>query len=104
MSGVTVNNRAPVLTAVGAKDVNEGQTLTIQLEGRDADNDGITYAASPLPSGAVMDQGTGTFTWTTTFTQSGTYNVRFSVTDGLFEDYEDVVITVINVKKGKGKY
>ena len=42
LSGVTVNNRAPILTAVGSKAVKEGETITIQLEGRDPDNDGIT--------------------------------------------------------------
>lgn len=104
VANVTVNNRAPVLTAVGSRDVKEGTDLTIQLAGRDPDDDGITFGASPLPSGAEMDQSTGIFTWTPDFTKAGIYNIRFSVSDGLFEDYEDVVVTVINVKKGKGKY
>jgi hypothetical protein len=101
---VTVNNRAPILTAVGSKAVKEGEPITIKLEGLDPDNDGITYAASPIPTGAEMDQNSGIFTWTPNYTQSRDYIIRFSVSDGLFEDYEDVPVTVINVKKGKGKY
>ena len=51
-----------------------------------------------------MDQNSGIFTWTPNYTQSRDYIIRFLVSDGLFEDYEDVPVTVINVKKGKGKY
>ena len=104
LDGVTINNRAPVLAAVGDQSVKEGGTITIQLSAQDPDNDEITYGASPLPTGATMNNTTGVLTWSPGYTQAGTYSIRFSVSDGLFEDYEDVRITVINVKKGKGKY
>jgi hypothetical protein len=104
VSGVTINNRAPELSAIGSQTTKEGVGITIQLRGQDADGDFMTYAATPLPTGADFDQAAGTFLWTPSYTQSGVYTIRFSVSDGLFEDYEDVLVTVLNVKKGIGRY
>jgi hypothetical protein len=104
VSGVTINNRPPELSGIGSQTTKEGLDITIQLSGQDADGDFMTYAASPLPTGAAFDQASGTFKWTPSYTQSGVYTIRFSVSDGLFEDYEDVLVTVVNVKKGTGRY
>ncbi|MCP2604629.1 putative Ig domain-containing protein [Candidatus Aminicenantes bacterium AH-873-B07] len=102
--GVTIANKPPVLKSIGEKTTKEGVEFSIQLEANDADNDPLTYEASPLPSGAVFDSNIGLFTWTPTYTQAGEYFIRFSVSDGSFEDFENVKITVLNVKKGKGKF
>ena len=104
LMGVSINNSPPVLVSIGNHSVKEGQEISIQCGASDTDEDPLTYSASPVPSGATFDNNTGILTWTPDYTQSGTYNIRFSVSDGIFEDYEDVTITVINVKKGKGKY
>lgn len=102
--GVTINNKPPVLSDIGDQSVKEGQEISIQFEAYDADDDLLTFSASPLPSGASFNNNTGLFNWTPNYTQSGEYNIRFKVTDGMFEDFVDVKITVINVKKGKGKF
>ena len=98
--GIAVNNvnRVPVLDAVGAKSVDEGVALTFTLNAADADSDTLTYAAANLPSGATFTAGTRTFAWTPGGTQSGTYNVTFSVDDGNGgTDSETIAITVNNV-------
>jgi hypothetical protein len=102
--GVTINNKPPVLAAIGTRSTKEGQAISIQANATDPDGDTLAYNASSLPSGASFNNNSGLLTWTPSFTQSGTYSVKFSVTDGLFEDYETITITVINVKKGKGIY
>jgi hypothetical protein len=81
--GVSHVNRAPVLGHVGDRTVNEAQTLTFGLTASDPDaGDTLSYAASNLPTGAVFDPATRTFTWTPNYSQSGSYqNVRFTVTD-----------------------
>jgi len=73
------------------------------MTGSDPDGDRLTFSASNLPRGADMYTN-GIFEWTPTYTQSGDYFIPVRVTDGVLEDSRTVKVTVINVKKGKGKY
>jgi hypothetical protein len=90
-----VVNNAPVLAAIGNKNVNEGSLLSFSVSATDSDGDSLTYSATGLPSGANF---TGqTFTWVPTYEQAGTYSVTFTVTDGELTDSEPITITVANV-------
>lgn len=104
--GVKINNKAPVLNTIGDKVIKEGQEFSLQLQASDPDDDALTYNIAPvsLPLGVSFNGSSGEFSWTPSYTQSGEYSFRFSVTDGLLEDYEYIKITVLNVKKGKGKF
>jgi len=93
-SGGGSNNTAPVLAAIGAKSVVEGATLNFTVSATDADNDTLTYSAGGLPTGASFNAATGTFNWTPSTTQAGSYPVTFSVSDGSLNDSEVVTITV----------
>jgi len=105
-NGIRTLNNAPVLAAVGAKNGKEGQELMIDLSATDADGDTLTYSYQTNfdMSGATIDQNTGVFKWTPTYTQAGIYWLIFQVTDGWVDDQEVVKITIQNVKKGKGKF
>ncbi len=98
---ITVNeagNQAPVLAAIGDKEVTEGQLLTFTISATDPDGDPLSYSASNLPSGASFDPATRTFSWTPSYIQAGLYeDVYFEVTDGTLTDSEDIDITVVNV-------
>jgi hypothetical protein len=97
-SGTVSVNRAPVLTGIGNKTVNEGAPLSFTVAATDADGDSLTYSASNLPTGAVFNPATRTFTWTPSFRQSGTFtSVHFVVSDSGSNDTEDIIITVNNV-------
>ncbi|MGH8016054.1 MAG: putative Ig domain-containing protein, partial [Candidatus Zixiibacteriota bacterium] len=101
---ITVNNvnRDPVLAAIGNKTVNENQNLNFVISATDPDGNIPTFTTSTLPTGATFldnANGTGTFNWTPSFTQSGTYNVTFRATDGSLVDTEIVQITVNNVNR-----
>jgi hypothetical protein len=94
---ITVNNvnRAPVLSAIGSKSVNEGATLSFTISAADADGDSLTYSASNLPSGASFNTSTRVFSWVPNYSQAGTFTaVHFSVTDGSATSVEDIAITV----------
>ena len=94
------NNEPPVLSSIGDKSVNEGASLQFTISATDPNNDSITYSASNLPSGASFDSNTRAFSWTPTFTQSGTYtSVHFEVTDGSLTDSEDIAITVNDLNR-----
>jgi hypothetical protein len=95
-------NSPPILAAIGNKTVNVGQTLTFTISATDADGDFLWYSASNLPSGASFSPASQTFLWTPTFTQSGIYpNVHFEVFDGTLTDFENISITIKNIKKKK---
>jgi flagellar hook assembly protein FlgD len=89
-------NQPPVLNAIGAKIVNEGQLLTFTLAAFDPQTEALTYSASSLPIGASFDPITRKFNWTPGFNQAGSYPVKFVVSDGILKDQETVTITVNN--------
>ncbi len=95
----TVNvNGAPVLNAIGSKNVDENVQLQFTISATDPDTgDTLTYGAQNLPAGA--DFTGATFTWTPAYDQSGVYNVNFTVTDGNLIDYEIVEITINNINR-----
>ncbi len=100
---ITVNdvNQPPVLAAIGPKSVDENVNLNFGVSATDIDGTTpILITSIPLPTGATFTDhgnGTGTFDWTPTYSQSGVYNVTFIASDGLANDSEIVVITVNNV-------
>lgn len=94
---VTIANHPPVLAPVGDKVGAEGSAMSFTVSATDADGDSLTYSASGLPNGAAFDPATRTFSWTPAYDQSGSYTIRFQVTDGRSSDYEDVTITVGNM-------
>lgn len=94
---VTIANHAPVLAPIGHKVVAERSAVSFTVSATDADGDSLTFSASGLPNGAAFDPATRTFSWTPTYDQSGSYTIRFQVTDGRSTDYEDITITVGNM-------
>jgi len=92
-------NQPPVLDPIGAKTVNEGQTLSFGVSASDPDGDALSFSAAPLPAGATLDSTTGLFSWTPGFDEAGSYEVTFTVSDGLWTDSEVITITVVNVNR-----
>ena len=91
-------NQAPILATIGPRTVPEGVALTFTISATDPDNDRLTYAAYSLPIGASFSATAHTFAWTPSYSQSGTYNIRFRITDtiGLYAE-EIVTVTVTDV-------
>ena len=95
---ITVNdvNRAPELSAIGAKTVAEGVLLSFTLSASDSDGDNVSFSVSGAPTGASLSG--AVFSWTPNFTQSGTYNLTFTTNDGQGDtDSETITITVNDV-------
>ncbi len=90
-------NRAPVLDSIGPKTVQEGETLSFRVFAFDPDGTIPTLTHSTLPANAVFvdsGNGAGGFVFTPDFTQSATYFVTFTASDGSLSDSEAVTITV----------
>jgi hypothetical protein len=96
----TLPNNPPVLAAIGQKTVAEAANLSFTISASDADSDTLSYSATTLPAGATFNPQTRLFSWTPTYSQSGTYNVTFEVSDGRGGvDSETVTITVTNTNR-----
>jgi hypothetical protein len=86
---------APRLDPIGDKTVDEGSTLSFTLSVSDPDGDAMIFSASNMPAWATLDPGTGTFSWTPSHSQSGTYQIVFEVKDSLgLSDTQTITVTV----------
>jgi hypothetical protein len=93
---VTNVNRAPVLEAIGAHTMTEGDSFNLVISASDPDNNALTYTANGLPEGSVFTPSTRSFNWIPGNDQAGSYQVTFSVSDGSLTDSEIVTFTVNN--------
>lgn len=90
-------NRAPVFDPVTDQNGAEGSPLAFSVRATDPDGDAVTLSASGLPSGASFNASTGTFSWTPSYQQAGTYVVTFAATDGSLTTSQPVNVIIANV-------
>jgi len=83
---------APVLASIGNKSITVDTALAFTISAQDSDNDSLAYSATNLPSGATFNATTKTFSWIPS--QVGSYDVTFTVSDGVLTDTETITITV----------
>jgi hypothetical protein len=100
---VTVNkvNSAPVLAAIGNKNVNELSVLSFTAVAADSDipANALTYSLDAgNPAGSSINSSSGAFTWTPTEAQGpGSYPITVRVTDNgspALNDFETITVTV----------
>ncbi len=75
-------NDPPFFSYVPGKTVEATSTLSFTISANDPEGTTLTYSASNLPAGSTFDSLSRTFTWTPTTSQTGTYTVTFSASDG----------------------
>ena len=73
-------NQPPTLAVVANVSGVVGQSATVNLSGNDPDGDALTYSATNLPAGMVLNTASGVISGTPTTT--GTYTVTAQVSDG----------------------
>ncbi len=90
----------PVLSPIGAKSVAEGEQLTFRINAHDPNLTIPTLTIENSPVGSLFvdsGNGAGSFSWTPSYQQAGSYDVLFIASDGTLADSELVIITVTNV-------
>jgi len=92
-------DRAPIVAAPATALFGEGMAGSFTVSASDPDGDAIiSLTAAPLPPGATFSTNathtSGTFNWTPTFSQAGTYNVTFTASNSL----SGTAITAITVQ------
>jgi hypothetical protein len=81
---VAGGNHSPVFRTVSTEiQGREGQKLELSLAATDADRSTLSYWAENLPGGAKFSAKTGVLIWTPDATSTGTYDVKFYVSDGV---------------------
>ena|GEM_PF-616140 len=84
-------NAAPTLTlSATAITVDEGETVTLNVQAQDADNDEVTLTFAGWMDSATKE---------TTFDDAGTHTVTITASDGKTESTQEVTITVNNVNR-----
>ena len=93
-------NAMPTLAAIGAQVAAEGTVLAFSTSATDLDGDTAIMSCSTPPVGAAYidnGDGTGSFSWSPSYTDAGIYNVTFYATDVIdpaMIDSELVQITI----------
>jgi YVTN family beta-propeller protein len=78
--GTPASNRRPTLVAPVPPDLPAGGAVTFALQASDPDGDALTYAATGLPPGLVLDASTGIIRGTAI--EAGSYAVDVTIVDG----------------------
>ena len=100
-TGQKVNNR-PELLALTNRSIQENQTVSFALISFDVDGTVPKLSALGTPKNSIFVDslnGRGSFSWTATFSQEGSYVIRFIASDGALADTEQAVIMVGNVNR-----
>jgi sugar lactone lactonase YvrE len=83
---------------LGKLSIDEGKRLAFIVGITDSSLDNVRFSlASNAPSGANIDSNSGSFTWTPTKSQSGTYTFDVIAKTSSLQDNESITITVNDV-------
>lgn len=99
---VSGNNRPPSLSMQESATVPEGSSLSIPLTVSDPDNDTVTLTTSGLFLNGVLIPSTKSLYFAPDFTQSGTYPITITASDGNLSASKTITITVTNVSETQG--
>ena len=91
------NNPPPIVEPIPDKTIKLNELLTFTVRASDPGGAAVTLSASGLPQGATFQDkgdGTGTFTWQPSISQSGEYTITFIASDGNGQGSQTVVINV----------
>lgn len=94
---VRQTNNAPILSPTADLVVAEAETLSLALSATDPDGDQLTYTATNLPEGAVLNPQTGLLTWQPSFWAARTYNnIQLTASDGNRDSTQTLRVQVTN--------
>ena len=92
-------DRAPELFLIDDQNSVEGEPVSLAIAASDPDFDPLTYGATNLPGGLVINPATGLISGTLTFANASTYAVTATAYDGLLTASRTFTWTVTNVNR-----
>ena len=78
---VATQNSPPVIQSPGDQQNQQAQSVSLQINASDADNDTLVFSATGLPDGLIIDDSSGEISGVLT-ALAGDYTVGLSVSDG----------------------
>ncbi|MDN5786793.1 putative Ig domain-containing protein, partial [Pseudorhodobacter sp.] len=96
---VRATNGAPILTPVARLDVAELATLTHVFEAADPNGDALTFSATGLPGGAILDPLSGKLIFKPHSFQAGEYPLVVTASDGNRSTSITVLLVVANTNR-----
>jgi hypothetical protein len=90
---ITVKGQ-PVIGADTTVELTAKQAFSYQVQASEPAGDPLVYSAEALPTGAVLNANTGTFSWTPGQADYGSHPVTFTVSNGRFAVSQTVVFKV----------
>ncbi len=87
------NNTPPVITPIGDKSIEVGNTLNFTIDANDAELDILTYSI-PGVSSSVLNPSTGEVYFTPESSNVGVYNIIVTVSDGTDSVTDSFVLTI----------
>jgi hypothetical protein len=91
----------PVLDLIGNREVAVNQQLSFTITGSD-DGPTLAFTAANLPSGAIFDEPSATFSWTPISGQEGAHDITFSVEDSSDQTTSETVTVTVNPEAQTG--
>jgi hypothetical protein len=99
---ITINhvNRVPVLVEINDITANEGDQVILIVSATDPDEDKLTYTIND----SRFAQNNNSFMWQTDYEDSGKYDIKIIISDGIEEISSEVEIKVIDTMEcGEGQ-
>jgi len=89
-------NSTPTLAPIANFTLNEGEAMSMRLDGHDFEGEALFFYSNNLPVTASLNPHTGQFDWTPGYSHAGVYDVVFGVTDGSTRSERTVRFAVNN--------
>ena len=87
-------NYPPVLAEIADQYICDDQTLILDINATDVNNDPLSFSVTNLPSSAQFNEISQIFSWSPSDSEGGIYTVTFHVSDGNLSDSETIYIFV----------
>jgi len=92
-------NDSPLITPVLVQTTSEGGLVSIPISANDAEGTVLSYSATGLPPGIVINSVTGLISGSLDYSAAGTYSVAISVSDGFNTSIIVIEIVVQNTNQ-----
>ena len=93
------SDQAPVLGALTNLQSLENTAVSITVMASDPDGDPVTFSATGLPDGAVINPATGVISGTLSFVSAGSFTTTITATDGVLSTSGSFTWIVTNVDR-----
>lgn len=98
-SQIPAPSNPPTVTSTPVTSVNENASYTYDVNATDPENNTLTYTLTQGRPGMTIDSSTGVISWTPGYSDSGTYTIKVTVSDGTNNVLHEYNLTVNNVNR-----